>query len=373
MTTADTAPLDLLIVDGDGISPEITRATLDVLAAVESRLGLAFRIERAEVGLKPLAATGSTIPDGLLDRARAVDGVILGPVSHNEYPPASAGGINPSGHLRKHLDLFANIRPALSHPDFPAKCGVPVDLVIVRENTEGFYADRTMFAGTGEFMPTEDVAIAMRKVTRQGSMRIAEAGFRMARQRGGKLTVVHKANVLRISDGLFLECTRAVGRDYPDVVVEEMLVDAMAALLVRDASAFDTIVTTNMFGDILSDQATEIAGSIGLAASLNAGTDHAMAQAQHGSAPSIAGQDKANPASLINSTAMLLRWLAERRDAPQLETAARLIETAVSRAIAVPEWRTGDMGGALGTAGFTARIVQMVAEIDPATLAGDAR
>ena len=146
------------------------------------------------------------------------------------------GGINPSGHLRKHLDLFANIRPAKSHPDFPARCGVPVDLVIVRENTEGFYADRTMFAGTGEFMPTEDVAIAMRKVTRQGSTRIAEAGFRIARQRGGKLTVVHKANVLRISDGLFLDCTREVARAYPDVEVEEVLVDAMAALLVRAMS-----------------------------------------------------------------------------------------------------------------------------------------
>lgn len=209
-------------------------------------------------------------------------------------------------------------------------------------------------------MPTEDVAIAMRKVTRQGSLRIAEAGFRMARQRGGKLTVVHKANVLRLSDGLFLSCTRETAKAYPDVQVEEVLVDAMAALLVRDASAFDTIVTTNMFGDILSDQATEIAGSIGLAASLNAGTDHAMAQAQHGSAPSIAGQDRANPASLINSAAMLLRWLAERRQDARLDEAAGLIEAAVTRVIAVPEWRTGDMGGPLGTAAFTARLVEAI-------------
>ena len=277
MTPSD--PVTLLVLDGDGISPEITAATVDVLDAVQDRTGLRFRLDRAQVGLRPLAAQGTTFPAGLLDRARAADGVILGPVSHNDYPPEAQGGVNPSGHLRKHLDLFANIRPARSHPDFPARCGVPVDLVIVRENTEGFYADRTMFAGTGEFMPTEDVAIAMRKVTRQGSTRIAEAGFRIARQRGGRLTVVHKANVLRISDGLFLSCTRAVAQSYPDVVVEEVLVDAMAALLVRDASAFDTIVTTNMFGDILSDQATEIAGSIGLAASLNAGEAHAMAQA----------------------------------------------------------------------------------------------
>ena len=358
MTPSD--PVTLLVLDGDGISPEITAATVEVLDAVQDRTGLRFRLDRAQVGLRPLAAQGTTFPAGLLDRARAADGVILGPVSHNDYPPEAQGGINPSGHLRKHLDLFANIRPARSHPDFPARCGVPVDLVIVRENTEGFYADRTMFAGTGEFMPTEDVAIAMRKVTRQGSTRIAEAGFRIARQRGGRLTVVHKANVLRISDGLFLSCTRAVAQSYPDVVVEEVLVDAMAALLVRDASAFDTIVTTNMFGDILSDQATEIAGSIGLAASLNAGEAHAMAQAQHGSAPSIAGQDRANPASLINSTAMLLRWLGDRRGDPALGAAADLIEDAVARVIAVPAWRTGDLGGPLGTAAFAARIVDTI-------------
>lgn len=360
MTAQPSTPISLLVLDGDGISPEITTATLKVLDAVQHRLGLRFQVNRAEVGLRPLAAQGTTFPAGLLEQARAADGVILGPVSHNDYPPAPEGGINPSGHLRKHLDLFANIRPAKSHPDFPARCGVPVDLVIVRENTEGFYADRTMFAGTGEFMPTEDVAIAMRKVTRQGSLRIAEAGFRMARQRGGKLTVVHKANVLRLSDGLFLSCTRETAKAYPDVQVEEVLVDAMAALLVRDASAFDTIVTTNMFGDILSDQATEIAGSIGLAASLNAGTDHAMAQAQHGSAPSIAGQDRANPASLINSAAMLLRWLAERRQDARLDQAAGMIEAAVTRVIAVPEWRTGDMGGPLGTAAFTARLVEAI-------------
>ena len=353
-------PPTLLILDGDGISPEITDSTVSVLQAVQCRLDLPLRLERAEVGLRPLAAQGTTFPAGLLDRARAADGIILGPVSHNDYPPASDGGINPSGHLRKHLDLFANIRPAKSHPDFPPRCGVPVDLVIVRENTEGFYADRTMFAGTGEFMPTEDVAIAMRKVTRQGSLRIAEAGFRIARQRGGRLTVVHKANVLRITDGLFLSCTREVARAYPEIEVEEVLVDAMAALLVRDASAFDTIVTTNMFGDILSDQATEIAGSIGLAASLNAGTDHAMAQAQHGSAPGIAGQDRANPSSLIGSTAMLLRWLGERRGDARLASAAALIETALASVIAVPGWRTADMGGPAGTRAFTRHVLDAI-------------
>ena len=193
----------------------------------------------------------------------------------------------------------------------------------MRENTEGFYADRNMYMGNGEFMPTPDVALAVRKITRVGSTRIAEAGFKLAMQRPRrKVTVVHKANVLRLSDGLFLECTRAVAARYPQVECEEQIMDAMAALLVRDASRFDVIVTTNAFGDILSDEASEIAGSLGLAASINHGDEHGVAQAQHGSAPDIEGQDKANPASLIGSVAMLLAWLGERRKAANLTQAA---------------------------------------------------
>ena len=154
-------------------------------------------------------------------------------------------------------------------------------------------------------------------------MRIVEEAFRLAMRRRKHVTAVHKANVLRVSDGLFLECARAVAARYPQVTYEEKIIDAMAALLVRDASAFDVIVTTNMFGDILSDEASEIAGSLGLAESINSGTDHAMAQAQHGSAPDIAGQDKANPTSLIGSAAMLLAWLGERRDDARLAAGRR--------------------------------------------------
>ena len=205
-------------------------------------------------------------------------------------------------------------------------------------------------------MPTPDLALSMRKVTRQGSMRIVEEAFRLAMRRRRHVTAVHKANVLRISDGLFLECARAVAARYRDVRYEEKIIDAMAALLVRDASAFDVIVTTNMFGDILSDEASEISGSLGPAESLNSGTDHAMAQAQHGSAPDIAGQDKANPCSLIGSVAMLLAWLGERRDDARLMHAAEGIERALDAAIAVPEWRTGDLGGPLGTKAFGEKV-----------------
>ena len=209
-------------------------------------------------------------------------------------------------------------------------------------------------------MPTPDLALAVRKITRAGSTRIAEAAFTLAMRRRRKVTAVHKANVLRVSDGLFLECARAVAARYPQVAYEEKIIDAMAALLVRDAGAFDVIVTTNMFGDILSDLASEIAGSLGLAASLNAGADHAVAQAQHGSAPDIAGQDLANPASLIGSAAMLLAWLGERRGDDRLIKAAAAIEAALDRAIARPEWRTRDLGGPLGTQAFGERVAKLV-------------
>jgi 3-isopropylmalate dehydrogenase len=335
-----------------------------VLEAAARAARLSFRFGHAEIGFKALRNSGSTIPDHVLAQARAATGIILGPVSHNEYPPVAEGGLNPSGLLRRHLDLYANIRPARSREGFPPRCGRPIDLVVVRENTEGFYADRSMFLGPGEFMPTSDIALAVRKITRSGSTRIAEEAFRLARQRRRKVTAVHKANVLRISDGLFLECVRAVACRYPDVAYEEHIIDAMAALLVRDASVFDVVLATNMYGDILSDEASEISGSLGLAASLNTGSDHALAQAQHGSAPDIAGQDKANPSSLIGSAAMLLAWIGVRRGNPALVATAAAIERALDRMIAMPGTRTADLGGPLGTAAFGEAVASALSE-DP--------
>src|SRR5262245_15949951 len=363
MAGSNTSPVRLCVLDGDGISPEITAATLHVLRAAAAKWQIEFTFDQVEVGLKPLRQHGTTFPESAFAAAKFADGVILGPVSHNDYPPADKGGINPSGALRKRLDLFANIRPARSRADFPPRCGKPVDLVIVRENTEGFYADRNMFAGSGEFMPTPDLALAVRKITREGSRRIVEEAFRLAMRRRRHVTAVHKANVLRVSDGLFLECAREVASRYRDVRYEEKIIDAMAALLVRDASVFDVIVTTNMFGDILSDEASEIAGSLGLAASINHGAEHGVAQAQHGSAPDIAGRDRANPSSLIGSAAMLLAWLGERGGDPRLLRAADLIERALDAVIARPEWRTADLGGPLGTHAFTERMAATVKEL----------
>jgi len=356
-------PLRIVVMEGDGIGPEITAAIMAVLRAADDIFKLGLSFTPVAIGLAALRAQGTTLPQAAVDAAKAADGVILGPVSHNDYPPLAQGGLNPSGELRKRLDLFANIRPARSRGGFPPRCGSPVDLVIARENTEGFYADRSMFLGSGEFMPTADLALSVRKVTRAGSTRIAQTAFALAERRRKKVTAVHKANVLRVSDGLFLECVRAVASRFPGVEYEERIIDAMAALLVRAAAAFDVIVTTNMFGDILSDLAAEISGSLGLAASLNAGEAHTLAQAQHGSAPDIAGQDRANPASLIGSAAMLLNWLGERRNDERFTRAAATIEDALDRAIASPQWRTRDLGGPLGTKAFGARVAALVAEV----------
>lgn len=345
----------LLMLDGDGVGPEIVSATRTVLEQISARYALGIEFTQAQIGFAALQTDGVTISESTIEAARAADGIVLGPVSHNEYPAVEAGGLNPSGMLRKQLDLFANIRPARTPAGRPPDR--PIDLVVVRENTEGFYADRNLYMGPGEFMPDPDTALALRKISRKACRRIAEQAFIIANQRPARhVTSVHKANVLRISDGLFLEETRAVACQWPDITYDEMLVDAMAAHLVREPERFDVLVSTNMYGDILSDLAAEISGSLGLAASLNHSAEHAMAQEQHGSAPDIAGQGIANPASLIASAAMLLRWLAARDDKPGLMEAANHIEQALEGALSTPTCLTPDLGGAAGTGDFVAEV-----------------
>jgi 3-isopropylmalate dehydrogenase len=361
--------MKLLILPGDGIGPEITQATLTVLERADRLHGLGLSWHSMAIGFEALKREGSTFPEGVLQAARAADGIVLGPVSHLHYPPREQGGVNPSGELRVKLDLFANIRPARSRLGV-GLTGKPVDLVIFRECTEGFYSDRNMFMGRGEFMPTEDLAIAVRKVTARQCERIARVAFEAARRRRRKVTAVHKANVLQISDGLFLREVRKVALEYPDVVLEEQIVDAMAALLVRDPSRFDCIVTGNMFGDILSDEASEIAGGLGLAGSINAGDEACCAQAQHGSAPDLQGLNKANPTSLILSAAMLLEWLGARHQRADLLLAARAIEQAVDAVLQDPATRTADLGGPLGTQAFATHVADRLARtLGPASQA----
>lgn len=353
--------IKLLVLPGDGIGPEIIAATLTVLRRADALFGLGLTFESRDIGFATLKTEGTTMPASVIQAVQESDGVILGPVSHLDYPPSAQGGVNPSGILRTTFELYANIRPAKSREGMTI-LREPMDLVIVRENTEGFYADRNMHVGIGEFMPTPDMALAVRKVTAHASRRIARTAFNLARARRKKVTAVHKQNVLRISDKLFMDQVRAVAADYPDVELDDLLVDAATAHLIRTPSRFDVIVTTNMFGDILSDEASELAGSLGLGASLNAGDDRAVAQAQHGSAPDIAGQDRANPTALLHSTAMLLRWLGGRRsDGNALLAAADAMEIAVEGAIATPAERTADLGGKLGTQAFAGAVAARLA------------
>jgi 3-isopropylmalate dehydrogenase len=352
--------MKLLVLPGDGIGPEITRATLAVLDAASARFGLGLEYEHADIGFASLEKVGTTLPDGVLERAREVDGIILGPISHLDYPPREKGGVNVSGAFRVQLDLYANVRPARSRPGI-GHTRVPMDLVIMREATEGFYPDRNMFLGNGELMPTPDVALSVRKITRHACERIARRAFELARRRRKLVTAVHKANVFRVTDGLFLEETRKVAAAFPDVRLQEVIVDAMAARLVREPERFDVVLATNFYADILSDLASELSGSLGLAGSVNAGDALCAAQAQHGSAPDIAGQDRANPTSLILSAAMLLEWLAERRGIEACGRAARAISDAVDAALADPATRTADLGGKHGTQAFAETVARAVA------------
>jgi 3-isopropylmalate dehydrogenase len=339
--------LRILVLPGDGIGPEITEATLLVLKAARTRFGLSLDLQHDVVGHESHRRHGTTVRPTLLDAALQADGVILGPTASLDFRDEGKGEINPSKFFRKGLDLFANIRPSRTYPGLPGKVG-EFDLVVVRENTEGFYADRNMEIGNAELLVTPDVAISLRRITRHCCLRIARAACELAMRRTRRVTAVHKANVLKVGDGLFLDACRAVVADYPEISFDTVIVDAMMAHVVREPRRFDVVVTTNMFGDILSDLTAELSGSLGLGGSLNAGENHAMAQAAHGSAPDIAGQNVANPFSLILSAALLLAWYGRRRDEPNFIAAGAAIEAAVGDAIAAGE-ATRDVGGRLGT------------------------
>jgi 3-isopropylmalate dehydrogenase len=339
--------MKIILLPGDGIGPEISAVTEQVLRAVSGRYRLELDLVPDTAGLDSLRRHGATVTPALLQKVRAADALVLGPMATYDMKDESRGEINPSKFFRKELDLYANIRPARTYPGLVGKVG-DFDLVVVRENTEGFYADRNMAQGSGEMLVTRDVAISLRRITRECCTRIAESAFALAQGRRKHLSIVHKANVLKIGDGMFIDACLAVAARYPEVTVDDFIVDAMMAHVVRAPEKFDVIVTTNMFGDILSDLTAELAGSLGLGASLNAGAAYAMAQASHGSAPDIAGRDCANPFSLVLSAAMLLAWHGQRSGNRAFHNAAEAIEQAVAAAIASGE-ATRDVGGRLGT------------------------
>ncbi|MFG3343413.1 isocitrate/isopropylmalate dehydrogenase family protein [Glycomyces sp. NPDC048151] len=354
-----TTGLRLAALRGDGIGPEIVPAAVRAADAAAAAAGMApIRWLDLPIGQDAIDEYGSAAPEPTLAALEDVDGWILGPHDSAAYPEPHRSALNSSGTIRKRFDLFSNIRPAKAFAG--AAAVVPdMDLVIVRENTQGFYADRSTFAGTGEFMPTSDTAIAMCIVTRDAVERIAREAFALARSRNGRVSIVHKANVLKLTTGLFRDVCFEVGLDFPDVEVDDFHIDAMAAHLVRRGGEFDVICTENMFGDILSDLAGELAGSLGISPSLNASASRAMAQASHGSAPDIAGQGIANPTAMMLSTAMLLRWLAGRHGDERAADAAARLEAGVEAAVAAGT-RTVDLGGTASTIEFTAAVVAAI-------------
>jgi len=336
--------MEVSVLDGDGIGPEIVPAARQAIEAT----GMDVEFVGLLVGWEAYDEYGSTIPKRTIDRLKECDGWLLGPIVAGEYPEDDQAEMNPSGTLRKYFDLYSNVRPIRAYSGIgPAG----MDLTIFRQNTEGLYADRNMHVGDGRFMPTEDVALSIRVTTRKNCKRIAESAFAFADAEGKDVTTVHKANVLQHGDGMFVEECEKVSERYPDVELESYLVDAFAMELVVNPTAHEVVVTTNAFGDILSDEAAGVVGSLGLAAGLNHGDEHAMAQAAHGAAPDIAGDGIANPTAMILSGAMLLNWLGTEQGFNGAFEAAAIIEEAVTETIN-DGVRTADLGGDADTAEF---------------------
>jgi 3-isopropylmalate dehydrogenase len=349
------------VLNGDDIGHEVVPETVKVLRAAAAITGLEIDWVNMPIGRQALDTLGTTLPADTLDRLETLDGWILGPIGHMAYPKRPEA-INPHPILRKHFDLFANIRPAKSYPSLPS-VHQDVDLIIVRENNEGFQPDRNVVAGSGEFRPTEDVTISVRVITRAGSSKVARAAFDLARTRRKHLTAVHKDTVFKLGCGMFAEECRKLAAEYPDVTYDEAIVDTFAMRLVMTPQRYDVVVTTNMFGDILTDEAAGLVGGLGLAPGLCAGPRHAMAQATHGSAPDIAGRGVANPYAMIMSGKMLIGWLGHRRQNQAAIQAAALVEAAMERVIADRRALTPDLGGTASTSAMGDAVADALAPV----------
>ncbi len=355
------SPLTIAVLPGDHIGPEITGAAVLALKAANERFKLGLQFKEYQIGHLSLKAHGKTITDEAFKEASAADGILLGPCDNGGYPPPAQGGLNVPGVFRHDLDLYANIRPSRSHPSVPhARAGL--DVVIVRENSEGFYPDRNMFEGYGEVTPVEGVAISMRKITAHASHRIAHEAFKLARRRRKHVTIVNKKHILRMTDGLFYNECMKVAAEYPDVKTDSAIVDAFNADIYMSPERYDVVVMTNMFGDIISNLCSALAGSLGLGGGVNASVDHVMANASHGSAPDIAGKDKANPISMIVSAAMLLGWLGVKHGRDDLLAAEDAIQKAIDESLSNPETRTVDVGGTASCSRSAAAIADLIAK-----------
>ena len=328
----------ICLLPGDGIGPEVIAQAERVLRA----LGLELAFDYGEIGYNAYARLGTPLPEETLEKVRAADATLFGAVT---TPPNIPGYFSPIIRLRQSLDLYANLRPCQSLPHPASRPGI--NLLVVRENTEDLYS------GVERVEDGGNRAISEMIITRRASEKIIRKAFELAGSGGfKKVTVVHKANVLRETCGLFRKVALEIAPQYPQLVMEEMLVDTCAMELVRDPAQFEVIVTTNLFGDILSDEASMLVGGLGVAYSGNIGERAAVFEPVHGSAPRLAGQHKANPVAAILSAALMLEYLDER------EAASRL-RWAVVESIRLGQV-TKDLGGSLCTEKATDGIIKLL-------------
>jgi len=329
----------ITVIPGDGIGPEVTSATLEILRAAEADLEYDEQI----AGLTALEAARNPLPEATLESIRRNGIVLKGPLT----TPVGSGFRSINVSIRKEFDLFANVRPARTI--VPGGRYEDIDLVLIRENTEGLYVGVEHYIGM-EGDPRA-AAESVMIITRFGAERICRFAFDYAREHGRKkVTLAHKANILKYTQGLFLDVGREVAKDYPDIEWEDRIIDATAMALVLNPYQFDVLVMENMFGDILSDQMAGLIGGLGFAPAGNIGTDTAMFEAVHGSAPDIAGRGIANPTGLLLSACMLLDHVGQK-------SVAESIRTALHKVVREKRAATRDMGGHAGTAEFTDAIV----------------
>ncbi|KGM57135.1 isocitrate dehydrogenase [Lysobacter arseniciresistens ZS79] len=331
----------ITVIRGDGIGPEIMDATLHVLDAMQ--LGLQY--EFADAGLVALEKTGELLPAATMDSIRKNRVALKSPLT----TPVGGGFSSINVELRKRFDLYANVRPATSFPNTKSRFPSGVDLITVRENTEGAYsAEGQAVSEDGE------TATSITRTTRRGSERIVRYAFELAKKTGRrKVTVVHKANILKSTSGLFLKTAREVAAEYPEITCEEMIVDNCCMQLVMRPEQFDVIVTTNLFGDIISDLCAGLIGGLGLTPGANIGTDAAIFEAVHGTAPDIAGQGKANPCALLLGAAQMLDHLGMGDKATRLRQA-------IVATLEAKDSLTGDLGGSSDTMSFAKAIASRV-------------
>jgi 3-isopropylmalate dehydrogenase len=332
---------------GDDIGLEVVPECVKVMQAAASRTGLAIDWQPLPIGKLGHEQHGDTLPSTTEAALRDLDGWVMGPIGHAAYPRNDPTWVMPP--IRKKFELFAALRPARSWPSITS-IHRDVDIIFVRELTEGMLYSETVVAGAPEFRPNDDITVAMRVITRKGSKRLACEAFETARtRRRKKVTAAHKEPVYRLACGMFAEECRKAARDYADVTFEEAMIDTISMKLVMAPQQYDVVVTTNQFGDILSDIGAGLVGGLGLAPGLCVGERQAMAQATHGSAPDIAGRSVANPYAMIMSGQMLLAWLGRRRGEPKATAAADRIQAAVDRIMIEAKHLTTDLGGKAST------------------------